>query len=599
MHVFENLNCNNIFLIENRNWWNVCKNKFNKDFDVVLTYDFGLFLEINSINGRAFYIDSLVSNIEMQKNNFLFYDFFKKWHHDSEQKDIFVFKGIQFGFALRLEIWNDLTFYIRNRICLEKIRSINYSNIYLGSEVIILSEILDELNLNYKNLNEPTSNIASYFFPIHKWLDEKVRYKGISGLKYKIRDLASLFQSLLITVYDKIFTNYDQRPLVFIQEYHPTRQIVKNISKRTNFRVLLATFSRTIGYFRYVPVYRKGINYTKESINLLKDFENRKFNKIILSNNIDITEKMYSIILNRIADRLPDYLLNLDCIINYLKFENLKLIVLVTNIGKNATLIDCFGKAKGIPTYLVINGYMSGDFLDESKYANYINSYSSSIKHNYFKSVENVYPLGDPRMDFYSGIQKKKINRIDPIITIGASAHSIIDLNSFLAVEFEFLYEVLQSIRNSINNDFKIRKVIIKTRANGYLRQYRDFINEYFCDLPIEILSDISMAEVFISTDLYISLYSQTHFEASCFGIPCIYYKNDKEIIDPPFDFKSELVTVDNISDLEKAILDFANGSTIFDDFLKKSVLEKYIGPLDGKNLDRNIEFITKLINSN
>jgi hypothetical protein len=107
------------------------------------------------------------------------------------------------------------------------------------------------------------------------------------------------------------------------------------------------------------------------------------------------------------------------------------------------------------------------------------------------------------------------------------------------------------------------------------------------------------MAEVFISTDLYISLYSQTHFEASCFGIPCIYYKNDKEIIDPPFDFKSELVTVDNISDLEKAILDFANGSTIFDDFLKKSVLEKYIGPLDGKNLDRNIEFITKLINSN
>ena len=30
---------------------------------------------------------------------------------------------------------------------------------------------------------------------------------------------------------------------------------------------------------------------------------------------------------------------------------------------------------------------------------------------------------------------------------------------------------------------------------------------------------------------------------------------------------------------------------------MKKSVLEKYIGLLDGKNTLRNVEFITKLVN--
>ena len=35
-----------------------------------------------------------------------------------------------------------------------------------------------------------------------------------------------------------------------------------------------------------------------------------------------------------------------------------------------------------------------------------------------------------------------------------------------------------------------------------FYKSIKDFINEYFCDLPIEILSNITMAEVFINTDL-------------------------------------------------------------------------------------------------
>jgi len=62
----------------------------------------------------------------------------------------------------------------------------------------------------------------------------------------------------------------------------------------------------------------------------------------------------------------------------------------------------------------------------------------------------------------------------------------------------------------------------------------------------------------------------------------------------PPFDGKSELVTVDNIDALVVAVRDAYAGHSRFDSFLERSVMEKYIGPLDGKNCDRNIELILK-----
>ena len=106
------------------------------------------------------------------------------------------------------------------------------------------------------------------------------------------------------------------------------------------------------------------------------------------------------------------------------------------------------------------------------------------------------------------------------------------------------------------------------------------------------------MRNVLEKTDFYISIYSQTLFEASCLGIPCLYYKKDTEIInDPPFDGYSELVTVGNVEDLIDAITDFRSGDQRYDAFLERRVMEKYIGPLDGKNGERNIDYIYYLLN--
>jgi hypothetical protein len=259
--------------------------------------------------------------------------------------------------------------------------------------------------------------------------------------------------------------------------------------------------------------------------------------------------------------------------------------------------VDCILKTKQVPSYLIINGILGGKFDDEGKYATYINGYSDNIKKHYFFDVENVLCLGDPRMDDYaSRTQPKTINRITPTVTIGASGFNGINLISHVAIEFDFMFDLLTAFAElrKEGNEFNL---IIKVRANGELKQYTAFTREYFPELPLEIVRDTPIIHILSKTDFYISIYSQTLLEASCLGIPVVYYKKDQEFLDPPFDGRSELVTVDSVTAFKKAFLDFKTGHARYDGFLDKTVMEKYIGTLDGKNLERNLNFIYGLLN--
>jgi len=248
---------------------------------------------------------------------------------------------------------------------------------------------------------------------------------------------------------------------------------------------------------------------------------------------------------------------------------------------------------------MIINGLLGGAFCDEGKYSDYINGYSESIKKHYFADMDNVVCLGDPRMDDYILNEKSNsINRIMPTVSIGTSGFNNIDLNSYVAIEFDFIHDILSAFRDIYAGGGSFQ-LIIKVRPNGVLEQYIAFVKEYFPELIVEIVREESITQVLYRTDLYISIYSQTLFEASCLGIPVIYYKKDNEILDPPFDQKSELVTVDTVAGLKQAFYDFQSGHDRFNGFLERAVMEKYIGPLDGKNLDRNMEFIYSLLNQN
>ena len=157
------------------------------------------------------------------------------------------------------------------------------------------------------------------------------------------------------------------------------------------------------------------------------------------------------------------------------------------------------------------------------------------------------------------------------------------------------MFDVLTAFKE-LKNEGELFSIIIKVRPNGVLNQYKTFVNEYFSCLKVEVLREVPIYELLKKCDLYISIYSQTLFEASCLGIPSIYYKKDKEYLHAPFDKKSELVTVDSITDLKQVFTDFKNADNRFDAFLDKKVMEKYIGPIDGKNLNRNLEFIYELL---
>lgn len=588
----------NILILESRDWWENWRGQFDPARDLVLTYDLGLRRDVEGLGGQAFYIDHLVSQPIMQENNFLAYQFFRDWHLDREGKDIFSYRGVPFGFSFRLEIWNDFIFYIRNRICLDRLRELQFEKVFAGTRFGVVENILKEMNIHFSPVFPGAKGSRrTYFFPIHRWMDERIRHRS---LKHRFRDLVTASQGFVMASVDRAL-GWHEKPTVFIQEYYPTRDLLQRLKEDARVRLVLAHFSWATGWLKYlaerpIPVWGRVEKFQGEADSLMKGFRERHCARLILTGNLDVTTNVYEIIEERISSRMAESLRALDCVIRYLDKSSVKLTVLIANIGQIATLADCVSRARGIPRYLIINGWMSGDFLDESKYATVINSYSSSIREHYYRGMDNIVCLGDPRMDFYvRGHQPRLINRDSPTVTIGTSAHSIIDLNSYLAVEFDFMYDVLSALRIVKEQGVNLR-IVIKVRSNGYREQYQKFSNEFFPGVVDEIFDTVPISSVLARTDFYISLYSQTLFEASCLGIPCLYYKNDREILDPPFDGKSELVTVDSVDALVKAFTDFRSGHERFDPFLEKSVMERYIGPLDGLNVERNLAFIYDLL---
>jgi len=591
----------NIFIIDSKILFESNQLVFNLQNDLFLTYDFALKKHIEDLGGNVEYLDHIVDLETLEANNYLIYKFFKDWHYDKDGNDIFTYKNIPFGFSFRLDFWNDFVFYIRLFLSLKYISSYIFVDIYILSDEKLIFQILQVLEIKYKTLQNKShvTNSSGYYFPIAKWLDSKIRPSGFRKFLYKIREIVSFIYGKIMPYFDKCFKQ-NSKYTVFIQDYHPTKKIIQHLRDDKDFTVLLENFSRFSRKRdnlkeRLLPIGGDINNYEHRIDELLLKFKMNKFHCLTLADGSDITDKIYEIIIDRVRNSLAEKLRTLDSCINYLDYNKVDLVVLIANMGHTATLFDLVCKHKKIPSYLIINGMLLNNYQDEAYYATFINSYSNSIKENYFRNIKNVYPLGDPRMDTYSLIEKNKIDREMPTITIGASGFNSTDLNSYVAVEFDFMYDILRafSILKEQGEKFNL---IIKVRPNGYEEQYKKFINEYFQDIKIKIISNTPMIEVLKKTDYYISIYSQTLFEASCLGIPVVYYKKDTEITNQPFDNDSELVTILNIEDMIQAFYDFKTKHERYESFLNSKIMEQYIGFLDGNNLTRNIDFIQEIL---
>lgn len=588
----------NIFILDSMEWWEGAT--YDPALDLVLTYDFGLKHKIQTMGGEAYYIDHLIDQSTMQENNFLVTEFFKNWHYDANGNDIFTYQNIPFGFSLRLDIWNDLTSYTRITLCLASLNDLSFETLYLGTHDALISSILDKRNVIYTLCQKQTS-LPTYYFPIAQWMDEKIRSTGLRGFLVHLREIVTAIYGYTVPIIDTLIPKSKSQRSIFIQEYHPTRKLIEILKKDPSLRIVLVNFTRGSKlldhrFERLIPISGSLNSFEPYASKLLATFREKRHASLILSNGEDITDEMYTIIEKRISTRITPVLRTLHSVIHYLNKHPIQLEILIANMGLTATLVDCVCKARGIPSYLIINGMLTKEFMDEAKYATYINSYSPSIKEHYFRNMENIVCLGDPRMDNYPPLETPKvINRTHPTITIGTSGFSPVDLNSYVAVEFEFMHDVLSALQKMINNNSPM-DIIIKVRPNGYEKQYSDFIATFFPNLDVQLISTAPMKNVLDKTDLYITIYSQTLFEASCLGIPAIYYKKDAEIMYPPFDGTSELVTVASVDDLVQAFADFQSDDTRYNAFLDRTVMERYIGPLDGNNMQRNIDFVYELL---
>lgn len=593
-------NYNNIFIIESRDLWSDGEFDFNAENDLILTFDFALKKEIESLHGNSFYIDSICEPAEMQKNNFLASIFFKNWHCDCNGDDIFTYQNTPIGFSFRIHIWSEFLYLVRIAANLVKLKEIKYEKIVVVEKTNVIKDTLNFLGIDNIIIDHSIINRkATYFFDIHLYMKNSLNKKNIKILS--IRSLLIFFIGFL----KKIFFDSKNTKNIFCQVYHPSIDIVENLLRNKNLKIFTQPlfYKRTKFWFEYSNFIPSSISINNSDLNntansLMNDFNLKKCQNLILHDGTDITELCYNEIINNVSNILPQAIKHVVNINYFLDKNRFDLEIMIANLGLFETILDSCLKNRNVNNYMIINGLLMGEFCDEAKYALHINSYSQSIKKYYFEDKDNVVCLGDPRMDKYINNKPtkiKSINRAIPTITIGTSGYNNLDLISFTAIEFEFMFDILNTFNDLNEMGYKFN-LIIKVRPNGFLSQYVAFASEYFPDLKINIIQNGKIKDVLESTDLYISIYSQTIFEASCLGIPVIYYKKDKEFLDPPFDNKSELVTASNVEDLKNIYLEFLNNADIFTPFLDKKVMEKYIGPLDGKNLERNLSFIYKLI---
>jgi hypothetical protein len=588
----------NIFVLDSRAWFVSCRERYDPSRDLVLTYDFALKREIEAMGGACAYVDHLLSAERMHRNNFLAYEFMRRWHYDAEGRDLFEHRGVAFGFSFRIYFWSEYLFYVRARLCLERLRELTFDAIFAGTRLGTVESILDEMGIGYSKIApDGGANSPSYYFPIHAWMSENI---GRRGFKARITPILTATVGTVVAWFDRMRPRSKLAPAVFVQLYHPTAEILRRLRKEGKVRVvgvaLAKSFLRTLRNSRYIPLRGEASALKPAAEAMLEQYRSYRCAKLVLDNGVDASKGAYATIDGQIAGRLPQAMRDLESIVDYLDKNPIDLQVMISNVGGLNGLVDSACKARGVPSFMIINGWLSGDFLDEGKYATFINAYSPSVKEHYFRAIDNVVCLGDPRMDSYPAVAlPRPVDRKSFTVTIGASGYNNIDLNSYVAVEYDFMFDVLSALEVVRTQGADI-KVVIKVRPNGYAALYREFTEEYFPGVVHEIVDGVPMKEVLEKSDFYISIYSQTIFEASCLGIPAVYYKKDTEILHPPFDGNSELTVATCVKELVDAVADFRDGRSRFRRFLKRSVMEKYIGPLDGSNAERNIRYIYELL---
>lgn len=586
----------NVFLVQNRDWWGSCPYPYDRELDLVLTFDFALLRQVELEGGRAAYLDHLVDPEQMECYNVETYRFFDSWYLDGEGKDIFSYQGVDFGNSLRIYFWNDITYCLRILINLLALRRLQYQQLLVGIDDPSVSQLLQRLSMEHASWPAPAlASCREYYFPSFRWMKENISPQG-----FRQRLGAQLFRALdtLIMLGERVGLVRRGEVDVYVDRYYPTEAIVQRLKLDRRINVVLGSYSKEKGMLREQRLKLREPDDEKRLLvaRVLESFAKRE-KAVWKIEEVDVSGMLLETIREKITPVLPRCFQMVEDVTSFFQKRNLRLLIITSNVGLlNGILLDYCTK-KGIPTYFIINGMMLHKFsVERTEQVSFINSYGESIKKHYFGNRGNVVCCGDPRMDRYlNQSPPREINHQEPTIMIGAGGFSNIDLNSYVASEFDFLDDIMQALKTFRAQGRKM-SVVLKVRSNGYIDQYRSFLAEYYPEVPVEVYDATPFIELIQRADFYLSIYSGTLFEASLLGIPVLYYKKDTALLNPPYDGNSELVTASAVQELVEKLELFYQSAPLFRPFNERSVMEKYIGPLDGKNLQRNIDFISRII---
>lgn len=583
---------NRIFIVEDRKHWNACSMYYNRETDLVLTMDLGLLKLIEGEKGTVFFVDQLLEKKCGEELNYALHDFLHRWYLDEDGNDLFAYKGISVSGAFLLNIINDVSYNYHFFINLAAIKKIQFSEMICAVGDKVVTEWIMRLYPAARQINEPLkkNELPTYYFPVSKWMTSKVE---TDSLGRRARRLGVGIIETIKAMRD--FLRPDNRPAIFIQNYYPTTPIISHFKENKKVKLILASYTSMKSAITERRVLFNNKKVRNGSVaESLRRFETMKRHELVIE-GFNIAEILYESIGALLPDLIEKAYSRLESIIRYFRKIDLRVMVPVTELWLENKLLINYCQHHQIPVFLIINGILCNSYAYDAKDIDWVNCYGEAIKQDYFQGKNNAICLGDPRMDYYSMQQQKSINRESPTIIIGAGAYNMNDMNSYLAYEFDFLYDLMEVLSELEQEGYK-HQVVLKVRENGYVSQYNDLLAEYFPHLNVRIERELPFRAIIKEADLYISFYSQTLLEASILGIPSLYYKMDQHIINRPFDGNSELVTALNKEELKENIYAFYKSDSRYNKFLDKNVLSQYIGKLDGMNLQRNIDFINSFL---
>lgn len=590
-----------VFIVETLSQFKEVGPKYSIDSDLFLTFDFDLRKHIMEMGGEALYIDNLNNSIENQQNNFILHSFLENWALGLDSKDLFTYKGVSFSRAFRILFLSELFDLARLCSSLNNLNFIKFESITLIEHSSKLENILLEMNMTFSRHQVPILDSSnSFYFDDAAYMEKSLRP---AGLKSFIHGRMFPYYFRLKFFLDKRGKTKRFKKTIYIHAYHSTESLIEAMQGIDDVHLVYPNFVKAKGIRKLLSQsqipYRSCSHFHRKVAKELLEEATRQFNqKLVLVDGQDLSSKAYELITKKISDVLPQCLSDMDVITVYQKAMNIRLSIPVSSLGVRQILVESVLDSYGVPSFLILNGMMNSKFGDESKKANFINCYSEGIRREYFKEAMNALPLGDPRMDkyFFQGPKKVDSNVSAQIrVGVGTSGFNSIDLNSYVAIEFEFINDILEILENG---SLSISSIVLKTRANNSRKQYEKFINKYWKSGKNKILiSEINDFSNFVaSCDVYISTYSQTLFEAAAAGVPPVYYKKDVEKLYPPFDGSGELMTAPNREALRiliNKVLD--NKSNLASMIPSLDYIEEYVGKVDGQSMRRNLEFIMRI----